>query len=227
MIAQLISQLSSHYIIHYHRKVVHQAETARLLSRRVYVLEVVDEIDCSTADEGLFRAPMGSERIEVERLCDHSFCRPHRGESDKLVPRRHVNTTLVIVVAFLSSMIVAGCVVPTYSIDVLGIVGILVESGQQFNEATSYYNVFDTAGLLFDQAQFTGRTGDYFGLGTLSMLLVLTALVVPLLQSLVLVYVWFQPISRRRRYRLMILIETLAAWQYAEVYFFAVIVASW
>ena len=226
MIAQLVSQVSSHGIIHYHRKVIREAEQTHLFTTSTAPIEVGEE--GSAFDERLGNGESYFvESEKVERLCDHAFTRPHRGENERLVPRSYVNTVLVGAFALLSAMIIAGCSVPSYSLEVLGIVGILVESGQQFAEAASYYNVFDTVSLLFNQASFTEKVGDYVGLGSLSILLVVTVLLVPLAQSAVLLYTWFQPITRKRRYRVMIVIETLSAWQYTEVFFFAVIVASW
>ena len=54
----------------------------------------------------------------------------------------------------------------------------------------------------------------------------MTVLIVPLAQC-VLAYVWFRQLARQSRHRLMVAIEVLAAWQYAEVYFLPMLVASW
>ena len=79
-------------------------------------------------------------------------------------------------------LIIVGCILPSYSLNVLGIVGVLVESGQAFIAARTEYSVFSTIQLLFDQARLTGGAGDYIGLGTLSVLLILSVLIVPVLQ---------------------------------------------
>lgn len=162
--------------------------------------------------------PSGEPTRIEERLCDHAFARPHRGENERLVPRAYVFPLMGFVSVALFALIVTGCAIPSFSLDILGIVGILVESGQKFAEASSDYSVFNTVTLLFKQAAFTGKFGDYLGLGTLSILLVTTVLVVPLSQCVVLLYMWFRPMTQRLRKRMMILVEILSAWQYAEVY---------
>jgi hypothetical protein len=232
MIAQLISQISSHFIIHYHRKVVRQAtlvfeERHSLRSPATAVLDMEDDDSDFIADEG--QMPVIPVRMETERekLCDHAFARPHRGETEKLVSRAYISPLLIVVATSIVALVIVGCSIDSYSLDILGIVGVLVESGQQFSDATAGYSVFSTVSLLIDQAAFTGRVGDYIGLGVLSILLVATVLIVPLVQSIVLTYMWFMPITRHRRHRLMIMIEILAAWQYAEVFLLSVIVASW
>jgi uncharacterized paraquat-inducible protein A len=78
-----------------------------------------------------------------------------------------------------------------------------------------------------DEARFLGTAGDYLGLGTLSALLLLTVIVVPILQSLTLLRQWLSPLTLVQRNRMSIIAEVLQAWQYAEVYLIAIFVASW
>jgi hypothetical protein len=65
------------------------------------------------------------------------------------------------------------------------------------------------------------------GLGTLSMLFVFTVLIVPLMQSLALLWQWYKPSTGDEKIKMSIIIEILQAWQYAEVYLIAIFVASW
>ena len=120
-----------------------------------------------------------------------------------------------------------GCVSPSYSLNKLGIVGILVEAGQEFEAAYAEFSVLTTITSIIEQASLTGRTADYIGLGSLSALIFLSVLVVPILQVIVLLIQWFAPITRKRRFRLSVLLESLQAWQYMEVYLLAVLIASW
>ena len=235
MIAQIISQISSHFIIHYHRRVVHQATLAveennqnPVADTVVWELQHDDSEDGDSLVTGVTNLPATPPgQTCKERLCDHAFARPHRGESEKVAPRAFIAPLIGVVSAAMVALCIAGCSVPSYSLDILGIVGILVESGQRFSEATSDYSVFNTVGLLLDQAAFTGKTGDYVGLGTLSALLVVTVLFVPVAQCIVLLYMWFGPMTQVFRKRLMVVIEVLSAWQYVEVYLISVIIASW
>jgi len=67
----------------------------------------------------------------------------------------------------------------------------------------------------------------YVGLGTLTTLLILTVLLVPLLQTGTLLLQWFAPLKRVDRNQLNTAIEVLQAWQYMEVFIFSLIVAAW
>lgn len=163
----------------------------------------------------------------ADQLYKHAFLRPHRGDSDKLVARPVVGPLLLFLASCLSVLVVVGCILPSYTVSTLGIVGVLVESGQAFANAESEYSVFTTIKTLFDQASLTGGALDYVGLGSLSVLMIVSVMIVPFVQSLALLVQWFAPLTRKRRYRLTVFLEILQAWQYAEVYLLAILVGSW
>jgi len=215
MIAQLISQVSSHFIIHYHRRAEEVA--AKEVDTPVLTL---DTLDYDTVDTN----EIPTETEQTQRLCTHVF-QPRDGR--RLVPRSVVPVVVCFCAVCLVGLVAAGCAIPSYSLDILGIVGLLVESGQGFLDAHTYHSVFDTAHMLMVQARFTGKLRDYLGLGTLTSLLVITVLIVPIAQCAALLYAWFGKTTRRQRHRLLIATETLAAWQYVEVFLLGVIVASW
>ena len=236
MIAQIISQVSSHFIIHYHRRIIEVAkgETARRpgefpKTHTVLLDEAGSDSAPSTGSPSMpiTQSPSEDEDEPRESLYRHAFFRPHRGQSDKLVVRELVNPLLLFLSSSMCVLVILGCALPSYSLDVLGIVGVLVEAGQSFVSAKTDYSVFTTIGLLLEQARTTGGFGDYLGLGSLSVLLILTVLVVPVLQSAVLLVQWFVPVGRKRRYRLSVLLEILQAWQYSEVYLLSILVGSW
>jgi hypothetical protein len=233
MIAQLISQLSSHAILHYHRRIVMQAtkeynDRFHLHVEDTVMLEEVRD-DTSTIPSAV-EPNHGSDpntKGQIERLSEHAFLRPHRGEADKLIIRRGTSSMAVVAAISVTVLVIVGCILPSFSLDFLGILGVVIESGQEFQDARTEYSVFTIVGLLFEQANFSGRVADYFGLGSLAGLLILSVLVVPVVQSMMLLYVWFTPMCEKRRLRLAIAVEILQAWQYAEVYLMSVIVASW
>jgi len=243
MTAQLISQLSSHFIIHYHRRIARHASGEDEEPSTVEALGVVhtgttlmDEDDNEIGQV----SPAGSikefedEQVAAaivedsqDKLCNHTFRRPHRGEADKLVARRFVGPLLIGLSVILCVLILLGCILPSYSLNALGIVGVLVESGQGFVTANTEYSVITSMKLFFDQAALTGTAKDYIGLGSLTILLVMTVLVVPVVQAVVLLFQWFAPLTKKRRFRLSIVLEILQAWQYAEVYLLSLLVGSW
>ena len=225
LIAQLMTQICSHFIIHYHRRMVERATVS-------YESRVIGgnlEGGWNDDDEQIKSPGSICNHIDDTKEClrTHTFSRPHRGESDKLQVRCWVSKCLVAVTALLSLLILLGCILPSFSLEVLGILGVVVESGQQFEQAVTDHSVFTIIHLLMGEARFLGGAGNYIGLALLSILLILTVLIVPILQALVLLYQWFSTISHRRRNRTSILVESLQAWQYAEVYVISLIVAAW
>ena len=224
-IAQLISQFSSHAIIHYHRQISKKA--MRAYTER-YRTENTDEKVLSEDMEQSSTPTMEiADKDREECLCKHSFGRPHRGESEKLVARKWVGKALRTVVVVLSVLVLLGCSLTSFSLDVLGLIGVAVESGQEFEDAKTNHSIFTIIKLLFEEAQFLDTVGDYIGLGTLSVVLLFTVLIVPVLQATLLARQWFTPLTRKSRVKLSIFIESLQAWQYAEVYLIAIFVASW
>eukprot|EP00534_Pseudo-nitzschia_fraudulenta_P007819 CAMPEP_0201146050 /NCGR_PEP_ID=MMETSP0851-20130426/7775_1 /ASSEMBLY_ACC=CAM_ASM_000631 /TAXON_ID=183588 /ORGANISM="Pseudo-nitzschia fraudulenta, Strain WWA7" /LENGTH=1436 /DNA_ID=CAMNT_0047421477 /DNA_START=89 /DNA_END=4399 /DNA_ORIENTATION=+ len=210
MIAQLVSQVSSHFIIHYHRSIVQNATEA---------LEESSNKESDTKTEN---------RILLVRT--HRFSRPHHQHSeddDRLVVHNWVGPTLLVLCALMAVLVILGCFLPSFSIEILGLIGIAVESGQDFEPAITRHSVYSIVAMLWDEARFLDTPGDYAGIGVLSCLFLATVLVVPILQSLGLVYQWFVPLSETGRRWFLVGNEILQAWQYIEVYLIALFVASW
>jgi hypothetical protein len=233
MIAQLISQVSSHFIIHYHRRIVNQAKKAYKQRHlpgdepRIYNGGQQKGVSLVSVDLSLESEVGVTNNSDRKALHKHHFGRPHRGETEKLVVCSGVNALLWIIALCLVVLVVVGCVVPSFSLEILGIIGVAVESGQGFEDATTHHSVLTVIQLLFEEARFLDTAGDYIGLGTLSVTMVFSVLLVPIVQSLALLRQWFLPSTRKERARMSIFIEILQAWQYAEVYIIAVFVASW
>lgn len=220
MIAQLVSQVSSHVIIHYHRRIINDANERNKVSI---------ETSSKTTDGDLTPNPASSQRADDKKiaLCRYHFGRPHRGETERLVVRPWVNKTLLFVSGCMVVCIIVGCSISSFSLEILGIIGIVVESGQAFEDATFHHSVFTVVELLFDVASFLSTAGQYVGLGTFSVLFVLTVLVVPIAEALALLRQWFSHSTRQEKIKMAVLLEVLQAWQYAEVYIIALLLATW
>ena len=226
MIAQLISQVSSHFIIHYHRRIANNARIAYTNRQELNYSEEKARLQDTEQRSTPSSADMTSDDRE-ECLSEHLFGRPHRGESEKLVARRWVGKVLCAIAFLLLVFVILGCSLPSFSLEVLGLIGVAVESGQEFEDAETKHSIFTVIKLLFEEARFLDTAGDYVGMGTLSVVLLFTVLIVPLVQAAVLLCQWFTPATRKSRNQMLIFIEMLQAWQYAEVYLIAIFVASW
>lgn len=205
MTAQLVSQVSSHFIIYYHRCIVTNA------TKTLRKVESKQETDAS----------------KIRLLWAHSFSNPHFESSEKFVPKSWVGTSILVSCICMTAFVVLGSFLPSFSVELLGLIGVAVESGQEFEEAITHHSVWSIVNMLFEEARFLDATGDYIGVGVLGSLVLATVLVVPILQALGLIYQWFIPLTQSRRRRLSVTNEILQAWQYIEVYLIALFVASW
>lgn len=160
-------------------------------------------------------------------LCHHQFSRPHRGETEKLVARRCVNKFLIASAVLMTLLLIIGCTLPSFALEIFGIVGVAIEFGQDFEDASTAHSIFSVIVLLFEQAAYLGTVKDYIGLGVLSVLFLSTVLIVPLILAVLLLRQWFSKSTKRETLKRSILIEILLAWQYMEVYLVAVFVSSW
>jgi hypothetical protein len=234
-VAQVVSQISSHFIIHYDRKVVREGKR-RLHEHDAGPSGVLVE---ATSSGQYFPRQSGATTLTTseslpttcqaeESLASHAFTRPHRGEADTLIPRLFVTPSVFCGGAALAVFLVMGCAMHSFSSEVLGIFGLVVESGNGFEEdAISEHSLFSMVKVLFKQAEFRGTAGDYVGLGSLGALLIATVLIIPLLQGALLLYHWSRPMSRNQRKRVMLASEVLQAWQYTEVFALSVVAGAW
>jgi hypothetical protein len=261
MMAQLLSQVTSHAIIYYHRRVVKAA--AREYDMQNPHPEVApketpedeEEIVIESSADGKkaeeqppipppvpppipgtapLVVPAATRVISAENASDkpeslfrHSFVRPHRVECDKLRLRPGVNPVLICVCIGLVTLVLVGCIANSISFEFLGVVGLAVESGQDFNEARNDLSIISIANLLMDEARFLGTAKDKIGMASISSLLVMSTLLVPLFQAFFLLLQWFYPLRRESRGKICTTVEILQAWQYMEVYLVAVIVGAW
>jgi hypothetical protein len=227
MTAQLVSQFSSHLIIHYHRKV----EAAGLAA---YLANKGGSGDPkSSGDEENEESPSAVRLEKGKRankgepaLYETSFFRPHRGEN-ALSLRFLVHPLIFVASAVLIGLLLLGYLLPSFSFENLGIVGVAIEFGQNFEQATYDYSISNIAQLFMEQGRFLGTTRDMLGHFSIVALLVASTLLVPYaLIATVLVQLWY-PVSDTTRNRLNVAIESLSAWQYVEVYLLSVVVAGW
>lgn len=220
LLAQLVSQISSHVIIHYQRRIYNNARDA---FKEEHQLESAGSRDLKRTSSLVSQTSFEGKKV----LRKHQFGRPHRGEDEKLIVSSQASYAIIALGLCLTAFVVMGCILPSFSLDILGLIGVAVESGQEFEDAITYHSVFTVVQLLMEEAHFLDTPSDVVGLGTLCALFVLTVLVIPVLQSGALVRQWFCPLSLAERSQMSNVTEVLQAWQYTEVYLIAIFVASW
>jgi len=211
MLAQLVAQISSHLIIHYNRKTI------------IVATRLQEELD-QTVDPNL--SPPNLEDTP-EKLRDHHFKLGYEASEKRAIVRKSFHWMLYAALLALTILVTCGCALPSFGIEVHGLVGLAVESGRRFEEAMDSYSVFGLANMIMDQARYLSTASDFVGLGTLASLLVVTVFLVPLAQLALLGLIWFAPMTKKHRVRSSILNEILGAWQYMEVYVLSIIIAAW
>ena len=193
MIAQLISQISSHFIVYYHRRIILQAKKEYVRQQGV---EASQEL--SSAADAVKHASRGGDKPEA-RLCQTPFLKQHRLAPETLTVRRFINYLILLVSLAVCVLLAVSCDLASMKLEALGVVALLIELGQNLEQAVRYESVFTISELLVEQARFLGGVHNFIGLGTLAFLFVLTVLVVPICQIAALLYQWFAPISANRK----------------------------
>jgi len=177
------------------------------------------------------QSPANAQRNEKYNrfgaLCNHRFDRDGVKKGNNLYVRNWVNYVLVFSAMSFVALTIWGCVSTSFSLEVLGIIGLLVESGQDFKDAYIGYSVFDIVNLLSSQSKLLGKASDSVGMGILSSLLILSVFIVPIIQATLLLRRWFMPLTGKSQTQSFVTLEILDAWQYIEVYILSVIVAAW
>jgi hypothetical protein len=276
MTAQLVSQVSSHFIIYYHRQMVdfateaasqvHKQEQCLVLQQdepteehytvaedeeEVFTVldsgvavdvplppnmntrrakDIAPQVDSFHVDDIDVHVHEGEQSFVDGPLSTHAFIVPQSSKGRTLQVRCWVNYILGFACAAATALILCGCFFPSFSLEILGILGLAVEFGQEGEgQAITSYGVWNIVKVLFEQAAFIGRVGDWIGLCTLAILFLSTVMLVPIVQLSLLMYTWFGSVAVQSpaRRRLRESLEIVRAWQYLEVYLLSMIFATW
>jgi len=199
MIAQFISQINSHFMIHYHRKI---------------------KFDFQESEKGP-NEEHGQREIVRQPIFKHYFNASNRYKEKFYALRPIASVVLCLLSISFVALVICGCTLPSYSLEQFGVAGLV--SSKPFVE----HDIFSTVQLLMEQASLTGLLSDRVGLTVLSAVFILTVIIVPCVHLTLSLVRWFVPFSEKARLRIFVAIEALSAWQYIEVYLFSIIVASW
>jgi len=228
MIAQLISQVSSHFIIHYHRHVVRIAKkrieqklNIEHLNYDVHTDENAIAMDVNIAAE--FKSNKNSAERK-SRLCDHYFAIPHGEPEDTCVVKPWLRWLVLFLATAMIILQIASAILPTMSFKFHGLFGLFMDWG-----GTSYIelNLFGFADAHIKEAEYMNTVKDWVGLVSVCVVFILTVLVVPILQMIALMVLWLVPMTDKNKKRMLLVIEILVAWEYAEVFLFAVLLEAW
>jgi len=220
-----MSQISSHFIVMYHRRIVKEGQ--RKYQERHHP-ERLSDVVIEETDPAPLLASETSDHEKKDLLCKHRFMQKFDNESERVVARRSVNFSFPVAAMMLSALLVVSCTLPSLRIEVYGVVGIFIEIGKYLKEeAVKKESIFSMAAAMVEQAVYMEETVHYIGNIFLTIVFIATLLVVPIAMLATMTYMWLFPQTRKTRERVAIAIETLQAWQYVEVYILGIIIESW
>ena len=207
MIAQILSQISSHIIIYYQRKVV---------SCGLQNCQIHDSCSQNV-----------NEPLTIAALSRCEFRR--NGFSNNFFAKVKFSTNVLIGLlgCIAIALLIMGCSLTSFRLEVLGITRKLIEIGNDHQPAVSNYSVFSIFGVIMNQASYLNSISAFLGLGSLALLLIMTSLIVPCFHCVLLMFLWFYPMQKRMKTQLTRIIEMLKAWQYVEVYIIATFLGMW
>ena len=203
MLAQFISQISSHIMIHYHRKCSMAAIEAH-------------EIEWNVTP---------NTNKNPTNLQTHEFTLYYEASGTRAVVKRSVHWILPAYYFFVVVLVIYGCILPSFGVESFGVVGLASKSKNKFEQARDY-SVFGLVSMIMEQAHFLNTTKDLVGFGTFASMLVITIYLVPLAQAATLLAEWFLPMTAKQRLRNTALNEILFAWNYMEVYVMSIILSA-
>ena len=226
MLAQIVAQITSTYIIHYHRRVVEVGTKEMNKGKKAGVSngESVTERSDAKGSTGSPTASLGPSK--PQRLCTYEYYRVDQGTDEVLRVKKGVTPGMLALSAVTVLFYIIGCSIKCFSLETLGFFGLIIESGRGFEQAIDEFSVFDVASFLMDQARFLDTSRDMMGHFLLATVLVVTVLIIPCLQLGLMCFQWLYPMGTVFRNRVLTAIEVLQAWQYSEVFLVALLVAT-
>merc|ERR1712151_869321 len=120
---------------------------------------------------------------------------PNVSNGGNLVVSSYMNLLIILaaILSGISTTIV--CILPIFSIETYGILGLLVDFGNSFNDTTKAFSIYDIAKALVDEAQFLNTIGSSMGFGFICAVLLVTVVLVPMIETGALAYLWFCPLT--------------------------------
>lgn len=253
LLAQLVSQLLSHTCLFYHRAhLAHLDALRRRVAARVgmqrgssheelvktphrvrgFLAPSADEV----APHAIRRAELAARFTETEAreaearlpLTAHVFSVGASGRRFAVV-RRGFRLALGATLAALVPLILVASVLPNISIDINGVVGLLMEAHEEGSH-TRRFSIVGLGKFIATQAYEQWAPEAEAFLGVLGMwlvvvVLILCTVVAPALQCIALALLHFKRMSRSAQVHMYMAVEVITAWSYQEVYIIACVLA--
>lgn len=221
-------------MIYYHDKTVSYGDSLLLeeeekAKRENNLVLNEDESELSYSVEKGIEVDIALEDSEKQQsLCKYCFEIPNNRTRKIVKANTLLNIWIFVVGLGTISLLFYGFFAASVELDFLGVVGIIMEAGiGGGEEAIVRHSQLSAIQLIMEQAKFINTTSQYFGLTTLCAVLLFTSLISPVCVTLILLYIWYWPMTQKKREKVLFILEVLQAWQYMEVYIISVVLGSW
>jgi len=211
LIAQVISQIFSHIIIFYHclvMKVVSKNSAGeKEVPQKASSINLVCDENPISLPQQIFQEAHIDALPEFDMSLRSTF---------QLKP---ISSVLFVIFSLLAAaLFLAGFVIPSFELEIFGLLGFVYDWGSAGDGSEVYFSVFSIAEQIMEQAKYLSTSSDWVGLSSLTIIFVLTCFVVPLLQIVFLLLLWFFPLRKVRKKQMLNTIEILSSWRFCEVF---------
>ncbi|GMI21886.1 hypothetical protein TeGR_g8129, partial [Tetraparma gracilis] len=154
-------------------------------------------------------------------LCDHVW--ENEGSKDRVALKKLGQILVALICLCPVYFCYVGGSTTSWSYDRNGLVGILIDMGEDGADLTDYsiWNV----GLILVEKELTVNFLEVFAVNFCMVCCVAFAFVCPILQQIVMVYVWVKPMTLKQLKIWYFVIEVLSGWATMDVFLVSIIVA--
>ena len=157
-----------------------------------------------------------------EALKDHVFDVDGEEFQVALSPRAQ---NAVLTLCILSAVMVAvGSILPSFEIEVTGLVGIAEDFYQGSGSNVKQYSMWTIAFVVFEQAQYCHHPQEALGVD-LGVVYLLVSFFIPVIQLLSLAVMWYRPMTLKTQKHIFFVNEILSAWSTVEVFIVGIVAA--
>ena len=155
-----------------------------------------------------------------EALKDHVFDVDGEEFQVALSPRAQ---KAVLALCILSAvMVAAGSMLPSFEIEITGLVGIAEDFYQGSGSNVKQYSMWTIAFVVFEQAQYCHHPQEALGVGFMGVVYLLVSFFIPVIQLLSLAVMWYRPMTLKTQTHFL-LFEILSAWSTVEVFIVGIV----
>jgi Paraquat-inducible protein A len=249
LVGQIVSEFASKSVLYYHNRVIASFENERNIKKqceRLHILQSassnqhlgIDEIESANSclaqaagdnidHNNIENREQRSSLNDRYALSYSKFTRPHRGDCGKLRIRSSVKYGYMIFCLLVIAMILIGCILPSFSYDISGLLGVALNFGRRGQDnSTGTNSVFSIISSLMDSARLLDHFKYVIGLGFISTFLILTVVIIPMIEIMMLLLQWSVPMQQGSLLRLQYMLYIMESWQCMEVYFVAVLASA-